>query len=96
MVNALAAFSIFVARVSKSEIFEEKYVDPMSVNLEFPKEKRNLIYIFLESMETTYFSKEEGGALEYNIIPELYDLAEENISFSNISLDISLFKLFKI
>jgi len=69
--------------VAKSEIFEEKYVDPMSAGLEFPEEKRNLIYIFLESMETTYFSKEEGGALEYNIIPELYDLAEENISFSH-------------
>ena len=69
--------------VAESVIFEENYVDPMSAGIEFPEEKRNLIYIFLESMETTYFSKEEGGGLDYNIMPELYSLAEENICFSH-------------
>lgn len=66
-----------------STIFEEKYVDPKDVTIEFPEEKRNLIYIFLESMETSYFSKEQGGGLDYSIIPELYDLADTNINFSN-------------
>ena len=66
----------------ESAIFEEKYVSPDSVEITFPEEKRNLIYIFLESMETTYFSKEQGGALEYDLIPELYSLAEENVNFS--------------
>ncbi len=69
--------------VSMSTIFEDNYVDPNEVNIEFPEEKRNLIYIFLESMETTYFSKEQGGALEYSIIPELYNLADRNINFSH-------------
>lgn len=69
--------------VTKSTIFEEKYVDPASVNIEFPEKKRNLIYIFLESIETTYLSEEQGGALEHSLIPELYDLAEENINFSH-------------
>ena len=66
----------------ESMIFEEKYVDPNSVEITFPEEKRNLIYIFLESMETSYFSKDQGGALETNVIPELYDLARENLNFS--------------
>jgi len=37
----------------------------------------------LESMETSYLSKELGGAMEENLIPELYDLAAENLCFSN-------------
>lgn len=66
----------------ESAIFEEAYVDPDSVEITFPEEKRNLIYIFLESMETTYFSKEQGGAEDVNLIPELYALAQENLNFS--------------
>lgn len=67
---------------TESKIFEEKYVDPNSVQITFPEKKRNLIYIFLESMETTYFSEAEGGAEDVNLIPELYQLAEENVNFS--------------
>lgn len=65
----------------ESAIFEKEYVDPDSVDIDFPEEKRNLIYIFLESMETTYFSEELGDEGE-GLIPELYDLAEENLNFS--------------
>lgn len=57
----------------ESKFIENKYVDPSSVNLTFPKEKRNLIYIFLESMETTYS--------EYT--PNLYNLALTNTTFYN-------------
>ena len=66
----------------ETAIYEESYVDPDTVEITFPEEKRNLIYIFLESMETTYFSEKEGGASYTNLIPELYALAEENINFS--------------
>ena len=66
----------------ESAIFEEAYVDPNSVEIKFPEKKRNLIYIFLDSMETSYFSQKQGGALEVNLIPELYALAEENVNFS--------------
>ena len=66
----------------ESAIFDEKYVSPDSVEITFPEEKRNLIYIFLESMETTYFAKEQGGAMAENLIPELYQLAQENVNFS--------------
>ena len=47
--------------LSESTLFEKYYADPDSVEITFPEEKRNLIYIFLESMETAYFSEEEIG-----------------------------------
>ncbi|MBE7016013.1 MAG: LTA synthase family protein [Ruminococcaceae bacterium] len=69
----------------QTHIYEERYVDPHSVKIDFPEEKRNLIYIFLESMETSYLAKREGGALPKNVMPELYTLARENINFSHNS-----------
>ena len=83
-----AAFNVqfvdyVIAISSNSEIYQEQYRDPKDVQITFPEEKRNLIYIMLESMETSYLSEELGGALEYNLIPELYDLAQNNINFSH-------------
>lgn len=63
-------------------LYDDYYVDPSQIEYHFPKEKQNLIYIFLESMETTYFSKELGGALDENIIPELYELQSNNTTFN--------------
>ena len=68
--------------VRTSKLYEEHYVDPKSVDLEF-NEKRNLIHIYLESVENTYLSKEEGGQEENNYIEELGILANENINFSH-------------
>ncbi len=68
---------------SDSELIEREYVDPFSVDLEFPEQKRNLIFIFLESMETTYAEPEAGGPIKENVIVELAELAEEHINFSN-------------
>ena len=67
----------------QGKLYEDEYVDPDSVTITFPEKKRNLIYIMLESMETTYLSKELGGASDENLIPELTALAEENINFSH-------------
>ena len=68
--------------VRTSKLYEEHYVDPKSVDLEF-NEKRNLIHIYLESVENTYLSKEDGGQEENNYIEELGILANENINFSH-------------
>ena len=65
-----------------STFIDDNYVDPRNVELTFPEQKRNLIYIFLESMEETYADKENGGAFEENVIPELTTLAQENEDFS--------------
>ncbi|MGI6665683.1 MAG: LTA synthase family protein [Christensenellaceae bacterium] len=70
-------------QMTSSTLFEEYYVNPRDVTLVFPEEKRNLIYIFLESMENTYMSEELGGAQSEDLIPELSQLALENTSFSS-------------
>lgn len=65
-----------------STFIDDNYVDPSSVNITFPEKKRNLIYIFLESMEMTYADQEDGGAFKKNVIPELTKLAQDNEDFS--------------
>ena len=72
-------------QLNTSTFIEEEYVNPENVAIEFPEQKRNLIYIFLESMETTYFAKEDGGLSEQDLIPEISRLAKENLNFSNTS-----------
>lgn len=67
----------------QTTIYEDYYVEPSSEIIRFPEKKRNLIYIFLESIETSYMSKSEGGALTENVMPELTRIANENINFSN-------------
>lgn len=67
------------------DFIEEEYVDPRNVKITFPDQKRNLIYIYLESIETTYTDKDNGGAYQYNLIPELVNIAKENEDFSGES-----------
>ena len=72
-----------VSQKKESHFIEQNYVDPRTTKITFPDKKRNLIYIYLESMESTFASKEDGGGLDFNCIPELTKLAEENTNFSN-------------
>ncbi len=65
-----------------STFIEDNYVDPKSVNVQFSENKRNLIYIYLESMEVTYTDESYGGAFDYNCIPELAELSRESECFS--------------
>ncbi len=69
--------------LTESTLYEEEYVDPADVAITFPEKKRNLVYIYLESMETSFLSQELGGGCEENLIPELYTLALENQNFSH-------------
>ena len=72
------------AYLSKSTIIDDNYVDPRDVNIQFPEKKRNLIHIYLESMENSYMSKDLGGFMDENLIPELTQLATEGYSFSHM------------
>ncbi len=68
---------------TNSEFIKEHYVDPAEVSITFPEKKRNLIYIYLESMESTYADTQSGGGFEdKNVIHELCELSYENESFS--------------
>lgn len=65
-----------------STFIDKNYADPRNVSITFPEQKRNLIYIFLESMETTYADKDNGGGFDQNVIPELTQIAQANEDFS--------------
>ena len=67
---------------TESKFIEDEYVDPTDVEVVFPEQKRNLIYIFLEARETTYSGVDDGGAFDENVIPELTEIAQTNEDFS--------------
>ena len=66
-------------RNAQTRIYEEHYADPEKAAVTAPAEKPNVIWLVLESMETTYASREEGGIQDANYMPNLTRLAKENI-----------------
>lgn len=82
-VNATDIKAYISNQRDSSTLIENEYVDPSKTEIDFPEEKRNLIYIFLESMESTFYSVEDGGLSDKDLIPEISKLAKENINFSN-------------
>lgn len=69
---------------STSELIQNNYINPRQVTLTFPEKKRNLIYIFVESLESTYTNVENGGIESTNLIEALTNLVNEGaINFSN-------------
>ena len=82
----LGVLSFVINAFIDSDFIEENYVDPDKATLKFPDQKRNLIYIYLESMENTFAdpaSDGEGGKITADLIPELSLLAKENVSFTH-------------
>lgn len=76
--NRVYFFDYVYSNLHSSMFIEENYVNPKDVKLVFPETKKNLIYIFLESMESTYINQ-----LDIDYIPELSKIASSNINFSN-------------
>lgn len=81
--NKLNLNSYLSNQHTESTFIEENFTDSKDVKLTFPKNKRNLIYIYAESLETTFLEKTSGGAQSEDLMPDLKRLAEENINFSN-------------
>ncbi len=82
-VTRLKLYDVTRDFVQKSTYIEDNYVTPETASITFPKEKRNLIFVYLESMENSYLSKELGGYMETNLMPELTELAKEGVVFSD-------------
>lgn len=66
---------------------EDHYVDPADVKITFPGKKRNLIYLYLESMEVAFSDQESGGIFEENYIPNLTRLSQDALDFSGSEAD---------
>ncbi|MBR3211411.1 MAG: sulfatase-like hydrolase/transferase [Bacilli bacterium] len=73
-------------QANDSSFIEDYYVNPKDVSITFPENKRNLIYIYAESMESTFFSSDLGGGSEENYLSPLTDLTTQNVSFSDTEL----------
>ncbi len=80
--NILAIGDYLNYQTHPSTFIEDNYVDPDSVSITFPQKKRNLVFIYLESMEVTYSDLADGGGFEDDVIPELTQIAESNEDFS--------------
>ena len=74
---------VYNAYVAKSDIIDKNFVDPETTSVTFPEKKRNLIHIYLESMEVSFLSKELGGNCDKNLMPKLTKLADKGIVFSD-------------
>ena len=81
----LGIFTYIQSQMVDSTFIEDNYVNPDDVKLEFPKKKKNLIYIYLESMEMTFADQASGGAFPRNNIPNLTALSRGNQNFSGDS-----------
>lgn len=85
VVAADAVFGVFgyvKNQLSTSSFIQDHYIDPGQVQLTFPENKRNLIWILMESGESSAQDVEHGGLFQENYIPEMTQIAEENVSFS--------------
>lgn len=82
-INKLQLQKIAKAYLSSSTYLADNYVNPRDVKMTFPNKKRNLIHIYLESVENSYLDKELGGYMDVNLMPELTELYKEGLSFSN-------------
>lgn len=68
---------------SSTNLYDKYYVEPATTGITAPEKKKNLVFLYLESMETTYASEDEGGYQDVNYMPGLTKLAYENTSFSD-------------
>ena len=66
-----------------SNFYEQNYIVPQHTKITFPKHKRNLILLFMESMEATYAKTPKHNYFDADLIPELHHLAQQNINFSD-------------
>lgn len=85
-------FDYLLVSNQTTTIYEDYYVNPETSNIRYltptnlnesGSTKKNLIHIYLESMETVNASLDCGGVQNVNYIPKLTALAQTNTSFSN-------------
>ncbi len=88
IIGAVAALGIVPYLIDNSHtstIYEEEYVKPDLSKITADGKTKNLIYIYLESMETTYASTDDGGYQETNYMEGMTELSRDNLTFSDKS-----------
>lgn len=79
----LGVVEFVINQFRSTDLYEKHYVDGRNVPITFPEKKRNLILLYVESLETTYTSRENGGDYPTDLIPEVSAAAKENLNFSH-------------
>ena len=80
-VKKLSLQKLYAAYADDSPYIEDNFADPKKVKMTFPEKKRNLIHIYLESMENSYFSKELGGYMDTNLLPDPWKALKGGLQF---------------
>lgn len=70
-------------RFVPSTYIAEHFVEATNSKVTFPQKKRNLIHIYMESIENSFYSRDMGGYLDHNIMPDLAELTKRGVQFSN-------------
>ncbi|MFD1411460.1 LTA synthase family protein [Lapidilactobacillus gannanensis] len=81
--NNIDAIGFIKYFTSSSDFIEKNYVSPTTTKITFPKKKRNLIYIYVESLEASSLDKMTGGQMQTNLLPKLTQLSKDGINFSD-------------
>jgi len=79
---ALDFHTFIKSYTDKTTIYEDRYIKPDLSMITSEGKTKNLIYIYLESMETTYASLADGGRQEVNYMSGLTELAHKNLTFT--------------
>lgn len=66
-----------------SDFVEDHYVAPTDDILHFPDKPKNLIHIYMESVENSFYDRANGGYFDQNFMPDLAQLTDENTTFSH-------------
>ena len=80
---AIGVFEYEINLFKQTKIYDKYYVDGNDVDITFPNKKQNLIFIYMESMETTNASIKNGGAQKISYIPNLENYALKYDNFSS-------------
>ncbi|MBQ6539144.1 MAG: LTA synthase family protein [Bacilli bacterium] len=81
--NKFDFFQYLEVQMTNSKFIEKNYVDPSDVEIKFPKEKKNLIFLYLESYESSFLSKDLGGVKNTNLLEPMTKITKENVNFSD-------------
>lgn len=81
-VKELQLVAVYSAYFDDSSYIKDNYHSPKETELTFPSKKKNLVHIYLESYENSYFDKNSGGYMDKNLMPAYEKLYNEGISFS--------------
>ena len=83
LLNGVNTFEFVKAQLQSSKFILDNFVDPRNVEIKFPEEKKNLLYIYVESLENSLLSKSVGGLQNSAYTPHLEQIAKDNLNFTN-------------